>query len=168
MPTKSKYDKKTPREHVLLRPDTYIGDIEKTSENMWVYNSENNKILNQQISYTPGFLKIFDEILVNARDASITDKNCDTIDVVLDENFISVKNNGHIPVEEHETHKVMIPSMIFGEMLSGSNFDDNQKRTTGGRNGYGAKLTNIFSTEFNVEIGDSVNKKDLDKLGKKI
>ena len=159
MPTKSKYDKKTPREHVLLRPDTYIGDIEKTSESMWVYHSEENKIISKNISYTPGFLKIFDEILVNARDASITDKNCDIIDVVLNEDYISVKNNGHIPIEKHEKHKVMIPSMIFGEMLSGSNFDDDEKRTTGGRNGYGAKLTNIFSTEFNVEIGDSKNKK---------
>ena len=159
MPTKSKYDKKTPREHVLLRPDTYIGDIEKTSESMWVYNPEENKITNKNISYTPGFLKIFDEILVNARDASITDENCDTIDVVLGEDYISIKNNGYIPIEQHEKHKVMIPSMIFGEMLSGSNFDDNEKRTTGGRNGYGAKLTNIFSTEFNVEIGDSKNKK---------
>lgn len=159
MPTKSKYDKKTPREHVLLRPDTYIGDIEKTSESMWVYHPEENKIISKNISYTPGFLKIFDEILVNARDASITDKNCDTIDVVLNEDYISVKNNGYIPIEQHEKHKVMIPSMIFGEMLSGSNFDDDEKRTTGGRNGYGAKLTNIFSTEFNVEIGDSKNKK---------
>ena len=49
--------------------------------------------------------------------------------------------------------------MIFGEMLSGSNFDDKKKRTTGGRNGYGAKLANIFSTKFNVEIVDTVRKK---------
>ncbi len=29
--------------------------------------------------------------------------------------------------------------------FTGSNFDDDEKKTTGGRNGYGAKLTNIFS-----------------------
>ena len=58
----SKYDKKTPREHVLIRPDTYIGDVEVTSENMWVYNEESNKIVMENINYTPGFLKIFDEL----------------------------------------------------------------------------------------------------------
>ena len=35
MSSKAKqYQKKTPREHVLLRPDTYIGDIEETKEEM--------------------------------------------------------------------------------------------------------------------------------------
>jgi DNA topoisomerase-2 len=41
--------------------------------------------------------------------------------------------------------------MIFGHLLTGSNFDDDIKRVTGGRNGYGAKLTNIFSNEFIVD-----------------
>ena len=45
--------------------------------------------------------------------------------------------------------------MIFGELLTSSNYNDDEKRTTGGRNGYGAKLANIFSTEFIVEIGDA-------------
>ena len=162
----SKYDKKTPREHVLLRPDTYIGDTEVTNEKMWVWDSENEKMINKKISYTPGFLKIFDEILVNARDATITNKNCDTIEVVCnkEEGFISVKNNGTIPLEEHPKHKVLIPSMIFGEMLSGSNFDDEEKRTTGGRNGYGAKLANIFSEKFIVEIGNNKSKKKFKQI----
>jgi DNA topoisomerase II len=157
----SKYDKKTPREHVLIRPDTYIGDVEITSENMWVYDGNTNKIILENINYTPGFLKIFDEILVNARDSTVTNKNCDSIDVTcnMEEGFIKIKNNGSIPVEEHPKHKIMVPSMIFGEMLSGSNFNDDEKRTTGGRNGYGSKLANIFSKEFNVEIGDSKRKK---------
>ena len=124
----SKYDKKTPREHVLARPDTYIGDIELTKEIMWIYNEEKNLIQKKKISFTPGFLKIFDEILVNARDHSINDPGCDTIKVEYnkEEGFISVFNNGSkpIPVEEHPIHKVLVPSMIFGEMLSGSNFDD--------------------------------------------
>ena len=159
----SKYDKKTPREHVLARPDTYIGDIELTKEIMWIYNEDKNLIQKKKISFTPGFLKIFDEILVNARDHSINDPGCDTIKVEYnkEEGFISVFNNGSkpIPVEEHPTHKVLVPSMIFGEMLSGSNFDDTKKRTTGGRNGYGAKLANIFSKEFSVEILDTKRKK---------
>jgi DNA topoisomerase-2 len=45
--------------------------------------------------------------------------------------------------------------MIFGHLLTGSNYDDDEQKTTGGRNGYGAKLCNIFSTEFTVETQDS-------------
>ena len=59
-----KYDKKTPREHVLLRPDTYIGDIEPTSEPMWIYSSEDKNMIKKQITYTPGFLKVFDELFI--------------------------------------------------------------------------------------------------------
>ena len=138
-----KYDKKTPREHVLLRPDTYIGDTEPTTGKMWVYSESNETMLNKEITYTPGFLKTFDELIVNARDASINDPSCDTIKIEYnsEEGYISVFNNGDIgiPVEEHPVHKSLVPSMIFGELLTSSNYNDNEERTTGGRNGYGSK-----------------------------
>ncbi len=158
----SQYEKKTPREHVLLRPDTYIGDIEKTNDEMYVCDSDNN-IIKQNVNYVPGLLKIFDELLVNSRDAACNDKTCNMIKINIDkeEGCISVWNNGQdgIPVEEHPEHKILVPSMIFGELLTSSNYDDTQKRTTGGRNGYGAKLANIFSNKFIVEVGDSKNQK---------
>lgn len=157
----SKYDKVSPREHVLIRPDTYIGDIEPTSEEMWIYKED--KIVKEKITYTPGFLKIFDELIVNARDASVNDPTCDTIKIEYnkEEGYISVFNNGDIgiPVEEHPEHKVLVPSMIFGELLTSSNYNDEEKRTTGGRNGYGSKLCNIFSTQFIVEVVDAKRKK---------
>ena len=158
-----KYDKKTPREHVLLRPDTYIGDIEPTSEPMWIYSSEDKNMIKKQITYTPGFLKVFDELLVNARDAAVNDPTCDTIkvDYNIEEGYISVYNNGDvgIPVEEHPVHKTLVPSMIFGELLTSSNYDDNDERITGGRNGLGAKLCCIFATKFVVEIDDAKRNK---------
>jgi DNA topoisomerase II len=157
----NQYQKKTPIEHVLLRPDTYIGDVEETTEEMWVV--ETDKIVKKKITFVPGFLKTFDELLVNARDASVNDKTCNTIkvDYDIENGSITVWNNGQdgIPVEEHPEHKTLVPSMIFGELLTSSNYDDNKKRTTGGRNGYGSKLANIFSTKFEVEIGDSKNGK---------
>ena len=129
MSSKAKqYEKKTPREHVLLRPDTYIGDIEKTTEDMWIW--KNDKLIKKKISYVPGFLKTFDELIVNARDASVTDKTCNTIKIEynVEEGFISVWNNGEgIPVEEHPEHKTLVPSMIFGELLTSSNYDDSKK-----------------------------------------
>ena len=41
--------------------------------------------------------------------------------------------------------------MIFGHLLTSSNYNDEEEKVTGGRNGYGAKLANIFSTKFTVE-----------------
>ena len=159
----SKYDKLTQREHVLVRPDTYIGSIECTEEEHWIYDDVNNKMKKKLIKFTAGFLKIFDEILVNAADAKQNDNTCDTLEVEYnkEEGYISVLNNGDngIPIEEHEKHKMLIPTMIFGELLTGSNFDDTAERTTGGRNGLGAKLVNIFSNRFIVEIVDGKRKK---------
>jgi len=161
MSNTKKYEKLTQREHVLVRPDTYMGSIESTQEELWVFDDD--KIVKKNITFTPAFLKIFDEILVNASDHAQNDKTCDTIKVEYnkEEGFISIWNNGDngIPVEEHPDHKMMIPSMIFGELLTGSNFDDTEKRTTGGRNGLGSKITNIFSTKFIIEIVDSKKNK---------
>jgi DNA topoisomerase II len=41
-----------------------------------------------------------------------------------------------------------VPELIFGHLLTGSNYDDDEQKVTGGRNGYGAKLANIFSSSF--------------------
>lgn len=156
-----KYQKKTQIEHILLRPDTYVGDISLQNESMWVYDDSSNRIVKKDITYVPGLYKIFDEILVNARDHSCNDPTCDTIKVVIDKetNRISVWNNGKgIDVVEHSEHKMYIPEMLFGELLTSSNYDDTQQRTTGGRNGYGAKLTNVFSTFFSIETVDASRK----------
>ena len=81
----------------------------------------------------------------------------DTIKVTIDrENGrITVWNNGKgIPVVIHKQYNMYVPSLIFGQLLTGGNFNDDEKKVTGGRNGYGAKLTNIYSTEFRVETAD--------------
>jgi DNA topoisomerase II len=71
-----------------------------------------------------------------------------------------VWNNGRgIPIQEHKEHKCYVPELVFGHLLTSSNYDDKQKKVTGGRNGYGAKLTNIFSKRFTVETQDSKTKK---------
>ncbi|KAG8480258.1 hypothetical protein CXB51_024810 [Gossypium anomalum] len=154
------YQKKTQLEHILLRPDTYIGSIEQHTQRLWVY--ENDEMVHRDIKYVPGLYKIFDEILVNAADNKQRDPSMDSIKVVIDaeQNLISVYNNGDgVPVEIHQEEKVYVPELIFGHLLTSSNYDDNVKKTTGGRNGYGAKLTNIFSTEFVIETADGKRQK---------
>ncbi|TRY95796.1 hypothetical protein DNTS_008329 [Danionella cerebrum] len=147
------YQKKTQLEHILLRPDTYIGSVEPVTQQMWVFD-EDVGINCRDITFVPGLYKIFDEILVNAADNKQRDKtmNCIKVDIDPENNTISVWNNGKgIPVVEHKVEKVYVPALIFGQLLTSSNYDDDEKKVTGGRNGYGAKLCNIFSTKFTVE-----------------
>ncbi|WBW72278.1 DNA topoisomerase II [Schizosaccharomyces osmophilus] len=158
----SQYQRLSPREHVLRRPDTYVGSIDRTTSNMWVYNSESEKLEYREVNYVPGLYKIFDEIIVNAADNKVRDRTMNTLKVNInpESNVITVFNNGKgIPVEIHDKEQIYIPELIFGNLLTSSNYDDNQKKVTGGRNGYGAKLCNIFSSEFTVETADKFQMK---------
>lgn len=153
------YKKKDMHQHVLDRPDSYIGSISTTTEPRFTFDS--NKIVKKIIEYNPGMIKIFDEILVNAMDQSVRNNSCDTIKVDIDKKIgmISVFNNGSdIPIVKHQEHKIYIPELIFGNLLTSSNYNDSEKRIVGGTNGLGSKGTNIFSSLFTVEIVDSVRK----------
>ncbi|ETN77909.1 DNA gyrase/topoisomerase IV, A subunit [Necator americanus] len=149
------YQKKSQLEHILLRPDTYIGSVEYTEKTpMWIYDMQTEKLVMKDIQYVPGLYKIYDEILVNAADNKQRDPkmNCIKINIEKDKNQISIFNNGKgIPVVHHKVENMYVPEMIFGTLLTSSNYDDSQRKVTGGRNGYGAKLCNIFSTEFTLE-----------------
>ncbi|XP_045382396.1 DNA topoisomerase 2-alpha isoform X1 [Lemur catta] len=155
------YQKKTQLEHILLRPDTYIGSVELVTQQMWVYD-EDVGINYREVTFVPGLYKIFDEILVNAADNKQRDPKMSCIRVTIDpeNNLISIWNNGKgIPVVEHKVEKMYVPALIFGQLLTSSNYDDDEKKVTGGRNGYGAKLCNIFSTKFTVETASREYKK---------
>ncbi|KAH6632638.1 DNA topoisomerase [Chaetomium tenue] len=156
------YQKLTQLQHIIKRPDTYIGSVERTDQKMWVYNKAEKLMENRTVGFVPGLYKIFDEILVNAADNSQRDSSMTYLKVTVDRETgeISVENNGKgIPIEMHEKEKCYIPELIFGHLLTGSNYDDDEKKTVGGRNGYGAKLTNIFSQKFSIELQDSKNGK---------
>lgn len=153
----SQYQRLSQLEHVLKRPDTYIGSTEKYPAEMWIFNEQTESMERKTVNIVPGLFKIFDEILVNAADNKVRDPSMKKIEVNIDpeKNLIEVKNDGRgIPVEIHDKEQMYIPEMIFGNLLTSSNYDDDEKKITGGRNGYGAKLCNIFSTEFIVETAD--------------
>lgn len=155
MSSSTKYQKYSQLEHILARPDSYIGSVNKDVDSQWLLNKEKTEMVKKQVVHVPGLYKIFDEILVNAIDQSVNDVMTDQIKINIDveEEYISIMNTGKgIPIEKHEKHNVYIPEMIFGELLTSSNYDDTKERITGGRNGYGAKLTNIFSKKFTIDI----------------
>ena len=151
------YKKLSQREHVLHRPGMYIGSIKKQMEELWVPNQE-FKMEKKMVEYSPGFMKIFDEVLTNATDHSFRDSTVTQIKVDYNKETgeISVLNNGSgIPVIKHKEHDMYIPELIFGHLLSGSNYDDSNTRTGAGTNGLGSKVSNIYSKKFKIETLDS-------------
>ncbi|MBT5430318.1 MAG: 23S rRNA (guanosine(2251)-2'-O)-methyltransferase RlmB [Rhodospirillaceae bacterium] len=147
-------------EHVLKKSAMYIGDTKPRTELEWIYDLKSNKMIKKEITFSPGLFKLFDEILVNAIDESTRDKTLNEIKVNIDKDTISVYNNGiGIDVVMHPEHKVWVPELIFANLLTSTNYNDNEERVTGGTHGLGAKLTAIFSKKVIIEIGDSKNKK---------
>jgi DNA topoisomerase II len=153
------YKHKTHHQHILDIPDSYIGSTKSTDATLYVINPDYDEeedsmplIVESEIKYIPGFFKIFDEIIVNARDHSVKDKTCKNIRVTLDRETgrITVWNDGNgIPIAYHKGEKMYLPEMLFGHLLTSGNYDQEGK-TVGGKNGYGAKLANIYSKEFTI------------------
>lgn len=151
------YRKLNEVEHVLKRPGRYIGSIKPHTAIEWVPADGASKMVQREVTYNPGFLKLFDEVISNSADHSKRPegKGLDIIRVDVDQakGEITVYDNGGIPVVKHKEYDQYIPEMIF-ELRAGSNFDDSDEATLTGQNGEGAALTCIFSTKFRVETSD--------------
>lgn len=161
-----KYVKMKPEEHVLARPAMYVGSIQEDEYETWIYDDNTNKMKKELIKYVPGFYKIYDELIVNALDhmkriemgKSKTKNPVKNIKVNIDikNNEVQVFNDGDgIDIEMHPEHNVYIPELIFGNMLTSTNYDENEEKIIGGMNGIGAKACNIFSEKFIIETVDS-------------
>ncbi len=162
MSAADKYSALSDKEHALLRPGMYIGSCEPVRTSMFVCDQDNLRIVKKDIMYNAGLIRIYEEILLNAFDHTIRDPTCTEIKVNVDRstNSITVGNNGSgIPVVIKEELGIYVPEMLFGMLRSGSNFDEDTKRTTGGQNGLGASLAVLFSSEFILETIDSTTKK---------
>ena len=163
------YQKKTDKQHILDNPDTYIGSIENVDERLWIYDEETLQIISKPIHYIPGLYKLFDEGVVNCRDHVIRmiqrhkvseddTKLVSYINVDISEDgTITMENDGNgIDVAKHPEHNVWIPQMIFGELRTSTNYDKDEKRIVGGKNGFGFKLVLIWSSEGSVETFDHI------------
>ena len=155
------YERLTHVEHILKRPDTYVGSLAPESSTYWTRVAGHFEP--SVLSVSPALVKIFDEVLVNAIDQySLNPKKVSKIDVTCTAGLrISIANWGvSIPIKKHEREKnqdgssLWIPELIFGHLLTSSNYNDDEQRVTGGRNGYGAKLANVFSSKFWIVISD--------------
>lgn len=152
-----RYKNISQRDHVLLRPGMYLGSVNTVEKQSFVY--EDGKMIEKKLLYNEGLLKIINETVDNAIDNIFRGNIQTNIKVQVDNGTISVSNDGqHIPIE-YNGDRELIPSVIFGKCLSGSNYDDDAGRESIGLNGLGVKLTNICSTDFQVFVVDPVSSK---------
>lgn len=146
-------------DHILLRGNMYIGSNKPHTVERFIFDDEQNKMVLNEVTYIPAFLKLFDEIITNSVDEHKRNKSkLDVIKVEVNDNKISVYDNGGIKVEYHNDAKQYVPEMIFSKLRAGSNFDDTDERVVGGMNGLGSVLVNIYSKEFIVSTCDGKNK----------
>ena len=143
-------------EHVLKRPGMYIGSTKPHTGNEWIL--EDGVYEKYELTYNPGFLKLFDEIISNSVDEHKRSGKINTIKVTTTLDTITIWDNGGIPVVQHPEHKVWIPELIFSNLRAGSNFNDDEGRTVAGTNGVGASLVNIFSKKFVIDTADGKNR----------
>lgn len=166
-PKRQVYTKKDPISHILDRPDTWVGSIRSRKIDEFVVIDNEWHISRKNIEISPAIIRMFIEPLSNVVDnvaRSKQNKNPTTkIDINIDTETgeVSFWNDGDIvPIEIHEEEKCYNHTMIFGQLLTGSNYNDDEEREDiSGRNGLGIKAVNVFSTTFVVEGTDSVNKK---------
>ena len=194
------FQRKTPLEHVLLRPGMYVGNTEHVTEEVWTITTSSSSkskkgkkkktkenlrgqggvgrvggglvesgplsplhgfvATRQQRTYVPSLYKIFDEILVNAIDNLQRSRGDHAmtrirVDIEMDGGRggggagggagggrgslsspssprITVWNDGRgIPVRMHRSEKMWIPELVFGHLLTGSNFGAGGSEATG-------------------------------------
>ena len=167
----NEYQKKTDREHILDAPDNYIGQVDSDETKNWLLQDDDS-FNYQNYSWIPGLFKCFDEGIVNARDHAVRmaekQKKCKdiipvkNISIEVDETtgVITMINDGNgIDVAKHPEYDLWIPEMIFGHLRTSTNYDKNEKKIVGGKNGFGFKLVLIYSKWGTIETVDHIRKK---------
>lgn len=168
------------RQHVLTRPDMYVGSIETKKKSVYIF--ENGKIVPKKIRYNEGLERIFIEIVANAIDNKWESEQSkikmSKIDFEIVDDRITITNDGKwIPIiksvkkieNEYDATKFKKvedyePRFCFTYPRAGRNFNDEEERKTAGRNGLGSKLSNFLSKEFRVMCIDPENKKKFEMI----
>ena len=158
---------KTDKQHILDNPDTYIGSVENINADMWIINDDDTKIIEKNISYIPGLFKLFDEGIVNCRDHVVRMKN--RIDNVSDNALpvthidVSIEADGTITmindgngIDVAQKDGIWIPELVFGHLRTSTNYNKDEKKIVGGKNGFGFKLVLIWSSYGRIETVDHI------------
>jgi len=158
---------KTDKQHILDNPDTYIGSVESIDSDVWIISENSDKIIEKNITYIPGLFKLFDEGIVNCRDHVIRMKTkvesnvsdalpVTQIDISIhDDGTITMVNDGN-GIDVAQKDGVWIPELVFGHLRTSTNYNKDEKKIVGGKNGFGFKLVLIWSTYGRIETVDHI------------
>jgi DNA topoisomerase-2 len=160
-------EEKTDKQHILDNPDTYIGSVETVDAHLWILNETSDKIFEKNINYVPGLFKLFDEAIVNCRDhfvrmASKVESGVENslpvtyIDVAIQDDGTIVMINDGNGIDVAQKDGVWVPELIFGRLRTSTNYNKEEKKIVGGKNGFGFKLVLIWSTHGSVETVDHI------------
>ena len=166
------YQKKTDIEHILDAPDTYVGAIEADECRNWSFKRDADTLTQHTYIWVPGLYKCFDEGIVNAKDHHTRmeqkiargEKKCvpvKNIEISIDQKtgVITMFNDGNgIDVAKHPEYKIWIPELIFGHLRTSTNYNKDEKKIVGGKNGFGFKLVLIYSKWGEIETVDHIRK----------
>ena len=145
---------KTDKQHILDNPDTYIGSVENVDAHIWIMSKDSSKIFEKNINYIPGLFKLFDEGIVNCRDHVVRmktrlDSNSENalpvthIDVSIElDGTITMVNDGN-GIDVAQKDGIWIPELVFGHLRTSTNYNKDEKKIVGGKNGFGFKLVLI-------------------------
>lgn len=152
-----------PREAVYKRPEIYIGNMKARSRFDWIF--QNGKIIYKEINGNEALEHLFYEVYANVIDniKRSKDKGFELTKAkfYISENEITVWNNGYVlPFGKFRDKKTNTLTELynveaaFSQLSTSSNYNDNIKRTTIGKNGLGVKIVNIMSKKFTVKTYD--------------
>ena len=160
---KDKNDKKIvvlkQREQILLRPNVIIGNVVPSLVKDFVPTSDGIVCVDEPVS--TGLLKIVEEVVANARDASIGDPNATGIhvNVLSKTGEVSVKSLTRFDIEWNSELNDWNVAIAFSVLNSSSNFTDDPNSFVVGQNGLGVKAANIFSKIFSVIVCNLTTRK---------
>ena len=158
---------KTDKQHILDNPDTYIGSVESIDSNMWIMSEDGEKIVEKNINYIPGLFKLFDEGIVNCRDHVVrmktkVDESVENalpvthIDINIEaDGTITMINDGN-GIDIAQKDEIWIPELVFGHLRTSTNYNKEEKKIVGGKNGFGFKLVLIWSSYGRIETVDHI------------
>jgi DNA topoisomerase-2 len=162
----SSYDYIPEIPRMYLRSHIFGGSHLREQRKVLVYDLK-SKCLTHKVVSTPKLQeRVYLEILWNAVDNAFKSQRmgqpATTLDITMNADTISVRSTGiPIPVDIHKYFYSQgqfgtVAELIFGVIGAGGNTDDSKAKQSGGINGYGAKLCNVFSRYFELEIGDNI------------
>lgn len=152
-----KYKELSEKQHILHRPGMWIGSIKYEESQQFIYDTEDAKMKVADIMYIPAMIKLVDEVISNSCDEFRRKENLglNKIHIIINSNgYITIRDNGGIPIVKHKTADVWLPEFLFGRLRSSSNYDDTEERDVVGTNGVGGSLVNVMSKQYEITSAD--------------